>query len=258
MTSRDQLNNLITIGTFSKTLSASLRCGFIAARPDIIASLAELKMLTTVNSSGHVEQLMFNLINDGHYLRHLKRLGNRIRSATDKVVANLDRRGFRPFAEPSGGYYVYVMLPMGIGDIQFAKDASREGIFIAPGSVFNVEEKVGPAYIRATTTTDRSAQREATALLRKSARVQPIRRSRRCAVVHDGTVEFLFQTCAYIADDGKSPAEQVGVIDLEHVKPRRAPIGNADRDRSASPFAARTNGVATSGVARSRASVCGG
>jgi DNA-binding transcriptional MocR family regulator len=148
MTSLDQLNNLISIGTFSKTLSASLRCGFIAGRPDIVASLAELKMLTTVNSSGHVEQLVFNLINDGHYLRHLKRLGNRIRSATDKVVANLDRRGFRPFAEPSGGYYVYVMLPMGIDDIQFAKDASREGIFIAPGSVFNVEKKVGPAYIR--------------------------------------------------------------------------------------------------------------
>jgi DNA-binding transcriptional MocR family regulator len=148
MTSLDQLDNLISIGTFSKTLSASLRCGFVAARPDIIASLAELKMLTTVNSSGHVEQLVFNLINDGHYLRHLKRLGNRIRSATDKVVSNLDKRGFKLFAEPSGGYYVYVMLPEGHDDIQLAKDAGREGIFIAPGSVFNVEKGIGSACIR--------------------------------------------------------------------------------------------------------------
>jgi DNA-binding transcriptional MocR family regulator len=148
MTTLDQLNNLISVGTFSKTLSASLRCGFIAARSDIIASLAELKMLTTVNSSGHVEQLVYDLINDGHYFRHLKRLGNRIRNATDKVVANFDKRGFNRFAEPSGGYYVYVTLPKGIDDIQLAKDAGREGIFIAPGSVFNVEKKVGLACIR--------------------------------------------------------------------------------------------------------------
>ena len=52
----DQLNNVISIGTFSKTLSASLRSGFIAARSDRIATHAELKMLTTVNSSGHVER----------------------------------------------------------------------------------------------------------------------------------------------------------------------------------------------------------
>ena len=40
------------------------------------------------------------------------------------------------------------MLPMGVDDTQLAKDAGREGIFIAPGSVFNVEKEVGPAYIR--------------------------------------------------------------------------------------------------------------
>ena len=113
-------------------------------------------MLTTVNSSGHVEQLVFNLISDGHYLRHLKRLGNRIRSATDDVVANLGRRGFKPFAEPSGGYYVYVMLPPGIDDIQLAKDASREGIFIAPGKRLQRRGRRPPRRISASTSPGRT------------------------------------------------------------------------------------------------------
>ena len=142
--SLDQLESVISIGTFSKTLSASLRCGYVAARPDIIASLAELKMLTTVNSSGHVERLVESLIVGGHYRRHLKRLGGRIRAATDRVTADLRRLGFELFAEPTGAYYVYLLLPPGVDDIQFARSGAKHGIFIAPGSVFTIDKAAGP------------------------------------------------------------------------------------------------------------------
>ncbi|WP_354175230.1 aminotransferase class I/II-fold pyridoxal phosphate-dependent enzyme [Bradyrhizobium sp. LA6.1] len=89
----DQLNNVISIGTFSKTLSASLRSGFIAARSDRIATLAELKMLTTVNSSGHVERLLHRLLVDGRYDRHLKRLWQRTEAAASRVQADLSSAG---------------------------------------------------------------------------------------------------------------------------------------------------------------------
>jgi DNA-binding transcriptional MocR family regulator len=39
----DGLNRVIRIGSFSKTLSASIRCGYIAARADWIEGLAELR-----------------------------------------------------------------------------------------------------------------------------------------------------------------------------------------------------------------------
>ncbi len=139
----DQLNNVISVGTFAKTLSASLRCGFIAAREDVIASLAELKMLTTVNSSGHVEQLVHGLLVEGHYRRHLKRLGRRISRATESVTSNLQRHGFEVFTEPAGGYYVYLNLPPHLDDIGLAKAGAKEGIFIAPGSVFCVDREAG-------------------------------------------------------------------------------------------------------------------
>lgn len=139
----DQLKNVISIGTFSKTLSASLRCGYIAARPDIVAALAELKMLTTVNSSGHVERLVHGLIVEGHYRRHLKRLGRRIARATEAVQANLARCGLEVFAEPGGGYYLYLNLPPQLDDIALARAGAKEGIFIAPGSVFCVEREAG-------------------------------------------------------------------------------------------------------------------
>ncbi|MBN9552147.1 MAG: PLP-dependent aminotransferase family protein, partial [Alphaproteobacteria bacterium] len=137
----DQLNNVISIGTFSKTLSASLRSGFIAARSDRIAALAELKMLTTVNSSGHVERLLHRLLVDGHYNRHLKRLGQRIGTASDRVRSRLLQAGYSIFSDAVEGYYLYLLLPDGMDDIELAREGAKESIFIAPGSVFCVDKK---------------------------------------------------------------------------------------------------------------------
>jgi DNA-binding transcriptional MocR family regulator len=144
----DQLRSVITVGTFAKTLSANLRCGYVAGRADIIGLLAELKMLTTVNSSGHIERLVHGLIEDGRYRKHLDRLGRRIERATDSVMGNLSRRRFPVFAEPTGGYYLYLKLPAGVDDIEVAKVAARQGIFIAPGSVFRVDRSGDPGGMR--------------------------------------------------------------------------------------------------------------
>jgi len=136
----DQLNAVISIGTFSKTLSASLRSGFIAARPDRIAALAELKMLTTVNSSGHVERLLHRLIVEGRYDRHLKRLAQRIEAAASQTLTVLERMGCRVYSETLGGYYLYILLPDVVDDIDLAKEGAKESIFIAPGSVFCLDK----------------------------------------------------------------------------------------------------------------------
>lgn len=141
----DQLNNVISVGTFSKTLSAGLRSGFIAARSDRIAALAELKMLTTVNSSGHVERLIHRLLVDGHYDRHLKRLGQRTEVALARVQESLLRAGHRIYSETNGGYYLYLMLPEGLDDMELARQGAKESIFIAPGSLFCLDPNIPPA-----------------------------------------------------------------------------------------------------------------
>jgi len=137
----DQLENVVFVGTYSKTLSASLRSGFIAARADRIAALAELKMLTTVNSSGHVESLIHRLMSEGHYDQHLKRLGRRIQSTAARVRGNLTKAGMSIFSDRTDGYYLYMQLPEAMDDIELARLAAKRGLFIAPGSVFCVDKE---------------------------------------------------------------------------------------------------------------------
>ncbi|KAK0358211.1 hypothetical protein LTR94_036368, partial [Friedmanniomyces endolithicus] len=43
----DGLDRVIRIGSFSKTLSASVRCGYIAARADWIEGLIDLQVATS-------------------------------------------------------------------------------------------------------------------------------------------------------------------------------------------------------------------
>jgi DNA-binding transcriptional MocR family regulator len=132
----DQLNRVMSVGTFSKTLSASLRTGYIIANRKQIDALAELKMLTTVNSSGHIERLIHRLLVEGHYDRHLKRLSQRIDVAATRVSQKLKHCGYEIFSQNGGGYYLYLMLPDHMDDIELARRAAAESIFIAPGSVF--------------------------------------------------------------------------------------------------------------------------
>jgi DNA-binding transcriptional MocR family regulator len=132
----DGLRRVIYVGTFSKTLSASLRVGYVAAAPFLVEALNDLKMLTVVSTSGFAERFVAQLINSGHYRRHLRRLRDRIDVATTTAVQNLAIAGW-PVATPAGGGpYLWVPLPAGLDEATLCHRASAQGIFLAPGSIF--------------------------------------------------------------------------------------------------------------------------
>ncbi|PZQ60413.1 MAG: PLP-dependent aminotransferase family protein [Sphingomonas taxi] len=133
----DQLNRVIYIGTFSKTLAASLRCGYIAASATLAAELNELKIITTVSTSAHDERLIFQLIENGHYLKHLRRLRARSSKATVDSVAALEAIGFDVRRPIGGGFYLWIDLPDHMGGDEIVHAAADQGIFIAPAANFS-------------------------------------------------------------------------------------------------------------------------
>lgn len=101
----DQLNRVLYVGTFSKTLSASLRVGYVAAHPKTVADLSHIKLVTVVATSDHTERFVFGLMSSGHYLRHLRRLRGRVADATTRALADLDAIGL-PVARPRDGGFL--------------------------------------------------------------------------------------------------------------------------------------------------------
>ncbi|MBP2302709.1 aminotransferase-like domain-containing protein [Azospirillum picis] len=132
----DQLERVIYVGTFSKTLSASLRVGYVAARRPLIDRLCDVKMLTVVSTSDYVERIVYGFIASGNYLRHLRKLRTRIEEHTERAVPALGRLGLRLPPAATGGYYLWGELPGHVDEQALTRRAAERGIFLAPGTLF--------------------------------------------------------------------------------------------------------------------------
>ena len=132
----DQLNRVLYARSFSKTLSGSLRVGFIAGPRPIVDQLADIKMLTTVTSSQFAERLIYSMLVDGHYRKYLSRLQERLGQARRNVVRAFERIGLELFAEPEDGMFVWARFPHIEDSLALAEAAQHEGVMLAPGTVF--------------------------------------------------------------------------------------------------------------------------
>ena len=140
----DQLDRVLYVSSFSKTLSAGLRVGYIAGAPERISALCDLKMVTVVSTSDFVERVVHQLITAGQYRRHISRLKAHLAEAHSPAVKALERAGVKVHRSDPGGYYLWVDLPKTCDELELVGHAASQGIFLAPGSVFYPDRK-GPS-----------------------------------------------------------------------------------------------------------------
>ena len=136
----DGLNRVIHIGSFSKTLSAAARCGFVAARQDWIEGLIDLKIATSFGGEPFSAELTWRVLKDGSYRKHLENLRTRLSRAMGETCANLTSIGIEPWIPQQAGMYLWCELPGNIAAIDVARKALAKNIILAPGNVFSLEE----------------------------------------------------------------------------------------------------------------------
>src|SRR5207249_8210808 len=67
----DRLERTFYLGSYSKTLSSSLRVGFVVANPDAVAALTRMKLLITMTTSAFAERVVHEMLVGGHYRKHV-------------------------------------------------------------------------------------------------------------------------------------------------------------------------------------------
>ena len=132
----DQLNCVIYARSFSKTLSGSLRVGFIACRQNIANELADIKMLTSITTSQFTERLVYLMLVDGHYRKYLSRLHERLGEARLNVMRAFERIGLELYVQSKDGMFVWARFPHIDDSLELAEDSQRDGIMLAPGAIF--------------------------------------------------------------------------------------------------------------------------
>lgn len=140
----DQLERVVFVSSFSKTVSASLRVGFLACHYAIAESLTDLKLLTSLTTSEIDERLVYELLTDGYYRKHLQKLRSRLQKARAEAVRNLERSGLEIYQETEDGLFIWARRTESENATTLAGAAAKQGIMLAPGSLFRPQQEASP------------------------------------------------------------------------------------------------------------------
>ena len=139
LASLDQLHRVIYVNGFSRILSPRLRVGFLAAHRDLVRNLVEVKAVTQAASSEITEQIVYEVLAHGHFRKHRSMLLDRIQRTREVALRRLEAIGICPAADNTFGLFAWMEIP-GIPDTtQLAETAARQGMLLAPGSMFSPE-----------------------------------------------------------------------------------------------------------------------
>lgn len=133
LASLDCGGRVLHMGSFSKTISPSLRLGFLVVPPDHARRFGELAACLSPAPSVPVQYAVAAFLREGHHLRHLrhmKRLYADRRSALLRCLGEVASDSLRVTA--MAGLAVVISLPDSASDVTVASRALRFGLAPSP------------------------------------------------------------------------------------------------------------------------------
>ena len=138
---KDELQRVIYLSSFSKTISPTLRAGFLVATPALAQKLALAKVMSSLGSSELLERTLLQILTHGHYRRHLRRLRERLATAHQRVRQELEARGVEFAFRPQSGLFLWGKLPSRDSVSKLWRLALQEDVLLAPGGVVSTRRQ---------------------------------------------------------------------------------------------------------------------
>lgn len=136
MATLDQLRRVVYIGSFSKTLAAGLRVGFLAASHARVEWILAHKIASHIAGSSLTERTVYRILSHGGYRHHCAQLRNRLDELRLPLVHQLRALGLDVARAPQAGMYVWARLP-GQSSGAIADRLLEQGHLVAPGLLFS-------------------------------------------------------------------------------------------------------------------------
>jgi DNA-binding transcriptional MocR family regulator len=137
----DGLERVIQIGSFSKTLSAAVRVGYVVAKPEWLDGLVGLKIATSFSGGRLAQELVWHALTDSAYRKHLDAMRVRLAQAMQTVLPKLAAVGITPVFMPLAGMFLWCRLPAGFDAAQVAQACLQQGVVLAPGNAFSLSQQ---------------------------------------------------------------------------------------------------------------------
>jgi DNA-binding transcriptional MocR family regulator len=95
-------------------------------------------MLSTLTSSDIGERVVYKILSEGLYRKHVARLRSRLDGVRGKAVRQMERVGLKVDLAPMAGMFVWV--DAGCDTNLLTEQAMAQGVLLAPGSLFSPQQ----------------------------------------------------------------------------------------------------------------------
>ena len=140
---------VIHIGSFSKTLAPALRLGYVVADWEVMSRLVALKREAD-SGTGAVEQMMVAEYFAPNFTRHVSELTGVLRGKLDAIVQALEKEfgtAVEPW-RPEGGIFLWIKLPDAIDVRKLIEPAAAAGIVFNPGPDWACRPEAATSHMR--------------------------------------------------------------------------------------------------------------
>jgi 2-aminoadipate transaminase len=140
-------NNVVHIGSFSKSVAPALRVGYVVAPWEILSRVLSLK---TDAGSGALEQMVLAEFSKAQFQTHVPKLRTALRAKLETLMEALNEQfgTSAEFEDPPGGIFLWVKLPDQVNAMQLYQKALAAGVAINPGPEWSVNASHSKSRIR--------------------------------------------------------------------------------------------------------------
>jgi 2-aminoadipate transaminase len=144
-------NNVLSIGSFSKTLAPGLRLGWLLGSEDAIQCCINCG---TMQMGGGANPFVANIVAEycrsGSWEKHITQLRSLYKMRRDVALAALNQ--YMPtdvrWTSPTGGFFIWLSLPQNVFAQDVKRGALEQGVALAAGAGFFVNPADGEHHLR--------------------------------------------------------------------------------------------------------------
>ena len=138
----DQQGMTMHCSSFSKTLVAGFRIGWVAAGK-MALPIQKLQLMSTLSASAPIQLALTKYLSTRNYENHLRQMRRKLEQRKFATWQML--RTYLPATVnvnySEGGYFLWLELPENIDAMDLYHQALKENISISPGKMFSVSKK---------------------------------------------------------------------------------------------------------------------
>jgi 2-aminoadipate transaminase len=141
---------VIHIGSFSKTLAPSLRLGYAVAVPDVMSRLTACKRESD-SGTGALDQMVVAEYFSRNFGRHVEGLTQTLHEKLETMIEAVEREfgtAVEKMWKPKGGIFLWLKLPDRVDVTKLVAPAAKAGVAFNPGPEWSCNPNETKSHLR--------------------------------------------------------------------------------------------------------------